>query len=384
MMTPDPLRIGIVCYPTYGGSGAVATELGRLLARRGHTIHFLSYARPFRLTDDFHQNIYHHEIPFEEYSLFHGQLYTISTAVQIYELIDKVGLDVLHLHYALPHAISAWLALEMLPPERRIPAVTTLHGTDITLVGSKPSFLPAVQLGLDKSDRLTAVSDWLASETCRLFKVCDGIEVVHNFIDPRIYRRDAAACQRSTYAADHEKLLVHISNFRPVKRVTDVIDVFARVAEAMPARLLMIGDGPDREQAAMHAQRLGVANRVLMLGKQPAVECFLAIADLLLFPSAGESFGLAALEAMACETPVVGYRAGGLPEVVADGETGLLCPLGDTRALGDAALRILGDPELQQSMGRAARKRAVDLFAADNIVPRYEQIYRSMLERSAV
>jgi N-acetyl-alpha-D-glucosaminyl L-malate synthase BshA len=387
-MSSDSLRIGIMCYPTYGGSGAVATELGRLLARRGHTIHFLSYARPFRLNDDYHENIFHHEIPFENYELFLGQLYTISGAVQIHELVNKVGLDVLHLHYALPHAISAWMAMEMLGAERRIPTVTTLHGTDITLVGSKPSFLPAVQLGLDKSDRLTAVSHWLSKQTCRLFQVCDGIEVIHNFVDPEVYRRDRggdrAACQRGRYAADDEKLIVHISNFRPVKRLADVVTAFARVAAAMPARLVMIGDGPDREQAARRAEELGVADRVLMLGKQPAVECFLAVADLFLFPSAGESFGLAALEAMACETPVVAYRAGGIGEVVVDGETGALVELEDTEALGEACVRILSDSELRRKMGKAARKRAIEEFSSDRIIPQYEQLYRGLLSASAV
>lgn len=379
----DPLRIGIVCYPTYGGSGAVATELGRLLARRGHTVHFLSYARPFRLDEEYQANIYHHEIPFEHYSLFHGQLYTIAAAVQMYELVNRVGLDILHVHYALPHAISAWMAVEMLGPGRRVPTVTTLHGTDITLVGSKPSFLPAVQLGLDKSDKLTAVSHWLVGETCRLFNVCDGIEVIPNFVDPTVYRRTRTECRRRRFARDDEKLIVHISNFRPVKRVGDIVRAFALVAESMPARLLLIGDGPDREQALVLADELGVADRVEAIGKQPAVECFLAISDLFLFPSDRESFGLAALEAMACEVPVVGYRAGGLPEVVSDGETGLLCEVGDIEGLANACRCLLADAEVNREMGRAARRRAIERFSSDRIIPQYECLYRRVLERSA-
>lgn len=379
-MTDRPLRIGVVCYPTYGGSGAVATELGRLLARRGHTIHFISYARPFRLIDDFHPNIYHHEISSESYPLFQGQLYTISAAVKIVDIIRHVGLDLLHVHYALPHAISAWMAIEMLAESRRIPTLTTLHGTDITLLGPKPSFYPAVKLGLDKSDGLTCVSHWLRRETCERFAVRGRMHVIYNFIDPDVFKPETSECHRAHFADPAEKLIMHISNFRPVKRVHDVIRVFARVAEQIPAKLLLIGDGPDQESAYVLSRELGVAERVIILGKQPNVECFLPLADCFLFPSDSESFGLAALEALACGVPVVGSRAGGLEEVIVDGQCGFLRPVGDVEAMARACMEILGNGELNGNMREAARRRAVEHFAADRIVPQYESIYHQLLQ----
>lgn len=375
----DSLRIGIVCYPTYGGSGAVATELGRLLARRGHTIHFISYARPFRLMGDFHENIFHHEISSESYPLFQGQLYTIAAAVKMLDIVKTVGIDLLHLHYALPHAISAFLAREMLGNEHAIPVLTTLHGTDITLAGSKPSFLPAVRLGLDKSDRLTAVSRWLAERTCKTFGLNDPIEVIPNFVDPEVFKPQVSGCHRSHYASPDEKIIMHISNFRPVKRVTDVVGTFARICEHIPARLIMIGDGPDREAAQLKANELGVADRVTMLGMQSGVEHFLSVADLFLFPSDSESFGLAALEAMACGVPVVGSAAGGLTEVVAEGETGHLCPVGDLNAFAKASLSILEDPEKLQTMREANRRRVLQEFSSDRIIPVYESLYHRVL-----
>ena len=372
------MRIGIVCYPTYGGSGAVATELGRMLARRGHQVHFISYSRPFRLGGEFHENIHYHEIGNETYPLFQGQLYTLSAAVKMVEVIRHEGLDIVHTHYALPHAISAWLAREMLPGSLRVPMVTTLHGTDITLVGSKPSFHPAVQLGLDKSDALTSVSRWLAVRTCEIFSVCDRNRVIYNFIDPEVFKPGGCRCNRGHFAREDEKLLMHISNFRPVKRIAEVIKIFAQVARAMPARLVLVGDGPDRDQAELLAGQLGVADRIHMIGKQPNVEFLLPMADLFVFPSAGESFGLAALEAMSCEVPVVGCRAGGLPEVVIDGECGLLRDLDDTEGLAEAAIRILKEPGLGRAMGQAGRRRAIEHFHADRIVPQYEALYEEL------
>lgn len=372
----------MVCYPTYGGSGAVATELGRHLARGGHTIHFISYARPFRLAEDYHPNIVHHEITSEPYPLFQGELYGISAATKILEVIRNEGLDLLHLHYALPHAISAWIAMEMLDRGERIPAVTTLHGTDITLVGSKPSFLPAVQLGLDKSDHLSSVSRWLADRTRQLFKIRNPIGIIPNFVDPAVFSPHTERCRRDQFADPGEKICIHISNFRPVKRVGDVIRVFARISERTPARLLMIGDGPEREQAEVLTTDLGIAERVNWLGRQPSVARFLPCADLFLFPSNGESFGLAALEAMACGIPVIGASAGGLPEVVLDGKTGYLCEMGDIGAMAEAGLKILLDPDQQEAMGVAARHRAVDVFAAERIIPLYEKMYREILGRT--
>lgn len=380
-MALAPLRIGMVCYPTYGGSGAVATELGRMLARRGHTIHFISYARPFRLINDFHPNIHHHEISSEHYPLFLGQLYSIVAACKIQEIISNVGLDLLHLHYALPHAISAWMAIEMVRPDHRIPTLTTLHGTDITLVGSKPSFYPAVRLGLEKSDYLTSVSYWLSDRTCQLFNVCEKLRVIYNFVDPNIYRPDNHYHQRENFAAENEKIVMHISNFRPVKRVMDVIQVFAKICERMPARLILVGDGPDREDALQLAERLGIDQRIMMLGNQPNVANLLPLADLFLFPSDGESFGLAALEAMACEVPVVGAHAGGLPEVVIDTKCGRLFPVGDVEAMAQASIEILKDDEMRRAYGEFGRKRAVELFASDKILPQYEALYEEMLNR---
>jgi N-acetyl-alpha-D-glucosaminyl L-malate synthase BshA len=374
------LRIAMVCYPTYGGSGAVATELGRHLARLGHTIHFISYARPFRLAGDYHPNIFHHEITSEHYPLFQGELYGISAATKILEVIRNVGLDLLHLHYALPHAISAWLAMEMLDQHEPVPTVTTLHGTDITLVGSKPSFLPAVQLGLDKSDHLTSVSRWLAERTRQLFKIHNTIRIIPNFVDPEVFSHRPERCCRDHFADPDEKVCAHISNFRPVKRVGDVIRTFARICRKVPARLLMIGDGPDREQAEILSVDLGIPDRVSWLGRQPSVESFLPCADLFLFPSNGESFGLAALEAMACAVPVIGANAGGLPEVVLDTETGYLCEMGDTDAMAEAGLKILLDPEHQRTLGTAARRRAIEKFSAEIIIPLYETMYRDILE----
>jgi len=383
-MALSPLRIGMVCYPTYGGSGAVATELGRMLARRGHTVHFISYARPFRLLNDFHPNLYHHEIGSETYPLFLGQLYSIAAACKIYDIISAIGLDLLHLHYALPHAISAWMALQMLKPERRIPTLTTLHGTDITVVGSKPAFLPAVRLGLEKSDALTCVSQWLAAKTCELFAVCDKLRVIYNFVDPQVYLPGDCACRRAQLAAPGEKIVMHVSNFRSVKRVPDIVRIFAKLCERLPARLILVGDGPDREPALQLAERLGVAQRVMMLGNQPAIENFLPLADLLLFPSDGESFGLAALEAMACEIPVVGTLAGGLPEVVVDGECGRLFPVGDIDAMAEASFQILTDDGLRRAMGQAGRRRAVEHFASERILPQYEAVYEELIERNGV
>ena len=373
------LRIGMVCYPTYGGSGAVATELGRLLARRGHMVHFISYARPFRLTGDYHENIRHHEISSESYPLFQGPLYTISTAVRMLDIIKTQGLDILHLHYALPHAISAFLTMEMLPPSQRIPTLTTLHGTDITIVGSKPSFFDAVKLGLDRSTRLSAVSEWLSRRPCEVFELCDRIEVIHNFVDPEVFQPVSRRCRRSHFAEKEDKILVHISNFRPVKRIMDVIEVFARVCRETPARLMMLGDGPDREMAQMHAEHLGINERIAWMGNQPGVEEFLPMADAFIFPSEGESFGLAALEAMACGVPVIGAHAGGLPEVIEEGVTGFMLPVGDVEGMAKATLRVINDAELHERMSRASRQRAVEHFGSDKIIPQYEALYHRLL-----
>lgn len=379
-----PLKIGIVCYPTYGGSGAVATELGRLLARRGHTIHFISYSRPFRLANDDHPNITHHKIDTMEYPLFLGPMYGISASVRIRDIILEAGLDLLHVHYALPHAVCAYLANEMLEPERRVPVLTTLHGTDITLIGSTPAFHPAVKLGLDKSDSLSCVSHWLADKTCEYFDICERLNVIYNFIDTRLYTREAPSGGpvRSEFAAEGEPLLLHVSNFRPVKCVPDVIRTFAMICARRPSRLVLVGDGPDLQPALELGRDLGVGDRVMAVGEREDARHFFAMADLFLFPSAGESFGLAAAEAMACEVPVIGARAGGLPEVVTDGETGLLYRVGDCAGMAGGALTLLADAEKRLRMGAEGRRQVLERFSPDLIIPQYEMLYDAMLRRS--
>lgn len=381
-MTEQPLRIGIVCYPTFGGSGAVATELGIHLARRGHTVHFISYSRPFRLAHGHHKNIYYHAIDTIQYPLFLGPMYGISASVRIYDIIREARLEILHVHYALPHAVCAYLANEMLPPEDRIPVVTTLHGTDITLIGKTPAFRPAVRLGLDKSTSLTCVSKWLSDQTCRHFDICERLNIIYNFVDTDDCKPGEAAVPRSDFAAPNESLLLHISNFRAVKRIPDVIRAFAAICQTTPARLILVGNGPELEPGMRLAGELGVAERVKAVGEQPDVRPYISISDLFLFPSDGESFGLAAAEALACEVPVVGALAGGLPEVVIEGESGYLLPVGDVEGMASASVRLLRDPDLRKKMGAAGRRRMKENFSPDLIIPQYEMIYASTLRRT--
>lgn len=379
----DPLNIGLVCYPTFGGSGAVATDLGRMLARRGHTVHFISYSRPFRLAHDNHPNIHYHAIDAIQYPLFLGPMYGISASVRIYDIIREANLDLLHVHYALPHAVCAYLANEMLPPDRRVPVVTTLHGTDITLVGNTPAFQPAVKLGLDKSTSLTCVSKWLSDQTCRYFDICERLNIIYNFVDADECRQGRGDLSRDEFACKSEALLLHVSNFRPVKRVPDVIQIFARVCQKMPARLILVGNGPELEPALRLAAELGVAERIKAVGERDDVRSFISMADVFIFPSDGESFGLAAAEALACEVPVVGANAGGLPEVMLDGEHGFLRPVGDVNGMAQAVVRLLQEPELRRRMGAAGRRRMIEHFSPDRIIPKYEMIYYSVLGRSS-
>lgn len=383
-MADRSLKIGIVCYPTYGGSGAVATELGRILARRGHTIHFISYSRPFRLPHEDHENITHHTIDTMEYPLFLGPLYGISASVRIRDIVLQSNLDLLHVHYALPHAVCAYLANEMLEPRRRVPVLTTLHGTDITLIGSTPAFHPAVKLGLDKSTSISCVSNWLEEKTCEYFDICERLNVIYNFVDPKLYSREAVGegLRRSDFAPPSEPILLHVSNFRPVKCVPDVIRTFALVCARRPSRLLLVGDGPDLQPAMELARELGVGDRVTAVGEREDARPWFALSDLFLFPSAGESFGLAAAEAMACEVPVIGARAGGLPEVVEEGESGLLFPIGDCEAMAGGALRLLADEERRAAMGARGRRRMIERFSPDLIIPQYEMLYDAMLSRA--
>jgi L-malate glycosyltransferase len=373
------LKIGITCYPTYGGSGAVATELGIELAGLGHEIHFISYAQPFRLVG-YREGVYFHEVEMGEYPLFEHPPYSLALAVAIHEVAEGHGLDLVHMHYAIPHATSAWIAGEMFEDRPAPRIVTTLHGTDITLVGQHPSFHSITRFSILRSHGLTAVSEFLRDETERNFGVPrDRIRVIPNFIDTEQYRRDRTGCHRSSFADQHEKVLMHVSNFRAVKRVEDVVEVYARVRERIPSRLILVGDGPERPRAQQRAAALGVADGIVFLGKHTSVDELLACADLFLLPSESESFGLAALEAMSCGTPVVASRVGGLPEVVEHGESGFLLPVGDVEAMADGAIEILSSPDLWQSMSREGRRIAEEQFSARKVVPVYEEFYREVL-----
>jgi len=372
------VKIGITCYPTYGGSGAVATELGLELAQRGHEIHFVSYDQPFRLVG-FRERIFFHEVEMDQYPLFEHPPYSLALAVAIHEVARTHELDLVHVHYAIPHAASAWIAREMLEGARGPKIVTTLHGTDITLVGQHPSFKSITRFSILRSDGLSAVSRYLRRETEENFAVDPGlIEVIPNFVDTRRYRPGLEPCHRATLAPGGEKIVMHVSNFRAVKRVEDVVTAFARVARAMPARLVMVGDGPERPRAQQRAEELGVAEHVLFLGKHTSVAELLSCADLFLLPSESESFGLAALEAMACGVPVVASAVGGLPEVVTP-EAGTLLPVGDAEAMGEAALAFLSDDVRWKRASEAARAVAVEHFSVERVVPVYEDWYRRIV-----
>ena len=375
------MKIGIACYPTYGGSGAVATELGLGLAARGHEIHFLSYAPPFRLSG-LRERVFFHEVEMADYPLFEHPPYTLALAVAIHQVARDRGLDLVHVHYAIPHAASAWLAGQMFEGTGRPRLVTTLHGTDITLIGRHPSFRSMTRFSILRSDGLTAVSRYLKRETEENFDVSGAsIRVIPNFVDTDRYRRNAAPYDRARLAPGGEKLLIHVSNYRAVKRVEDVIDIFARVTERIPSRMIMVGDGPDRPLVRRRAEELGVPGRVSFLGQHTSVEDLLVHGDLFLLPSKTESFGLAALEAMACGTPVVASRAGGLPELVADGESGLLYEPGDVEGMADGALGILASPELWGRMSECGRRIAETRFSAPAVIGMYEDYYREVLGR---
>ena len=374
------MKIGITCYPTYGGSGAVATELGIALARRGHEIHFITYKQPFRLPS-FLPRIYFHEVDVGRYPLFEYPPYDLALAVRMHEVTLAHGLDLLHCHYAIPHATSAWIAKEMLRQSRSdIRVVTTLHGTDITIVGQDPSFRPITKFSIEKSDGLTAVSRYLQQETLTTFG-CTAcrIEVVPNFIDPEVYDRSKYTSILDEQVDGDKRVLMHVSNFRPVKRVRDVVLVFARVVERVPSVLIMVGDGPDRVVAEAEARDLNVADKVFFLGKIEAVAPLLAGADLFLLPSNSESFGLSALEALACGVPVIGADVGGLPEVVRQGETGVLCAPGDVEAMAEASVAILTDRDRWRAMSDRGAADARDRFSLDEIVAEYEAFYEYAL-----
>ncbi len=377
------MKIGITCYPVYGGSGVVATELGKALAARGHQIHFIAYSIPFRL-GHVQENIFFHEVNVNAYPLFEYPPYTLNLTSKMVDVVKYEQLDVLHMHYAIPHATSAVLAREILAGEGIVvPVVTTLHGTDITIVGRDPSFAPVVSYSINQSDGVTAVSEYLREETlCCCGGVTADIAVIPNFIDTKRFRRTNKEHFKRALCPGGEKLLVHVSNFRPVKRATEVVRIFHGLREqGLKVRLLLVGDGPDRVPAEHLARSLGVHDDVRFLGKQEPVEEILSIADVFLMPSGSETFGLAALEAMACEVPVVASRIGGLPELVVDGETGFLCPLGDVDAFIERTAEILTDEALHARMAAEARARAVHHFDVSKIVPLYEQYYEQVRER---
>jgi N-acetyl-alpha-D-glucosaminyl L-malate synthase BshA len=367
------MRVGICCYPTYGGSGSVATALGLALARAGHEVHFVSYARPARLTG-FHANVTFHTVRATPYPLFKYPPYDLALASLLRDVAESRDLDVLHVHYAIPHAVSAVLARDMLGA-RRPAIVTTLHGTDITIVGADRAYFRPTLYGIERSDAVTAVSQWLRQETLRFFRPARQVDVVPNSVDVGRFRPDAACGLRAAAACADEVVLSHVSNFRPVKRVADVVRIFAGVASRVPARLLLAGDGPDIPVARAEADRCGVAERVHFLGEQEDVERVYQASDLFLLPSEQESFGLAALEALACGVPVLGYRSGGLPEVVRDGETGLLVETGEVEAAARAAVELLADRARLQRFGAAARADALERFAESDVVARYVAIY---------
>ena len=376
------MRIGISCYPTFGGSGVVATELAMALARGGDEVHVISYAVPSRL-QMLGPNLYFHEVVVPHYPLFEYPPYSLALASKMAELGRHQNLDLLHVHYAIPNAISAILARQMLAP-RRLPVVTTLHGTDITLVGNDPSYLETTRFGVEKSDAVTAVSESLRRATVEQLNLDENrIEVIPNFIEPERFEEVRGRPGARRWAKPGEKILVHVSNFRPVKRVMDVLEVFLGVREAMPARLLLVGDGPDRARLEERCRKLRCCDAVTFLGNIAAVEEILTGADLFLLPSESESFGLAALAALSCEVPVVASRAGGIPEVVRDGVDGLLYPVGDIGGMAAGARDLLSDPERHRRFALAARQGAVERFSEDNVVARYRALYERTLALDA-
>src|SRR5450631_207070 len=376
------MKIGITCYPTYGGSGVVATELGIELAQIGHEVHFITYSQPFRLSGR-EKGIFYHEVPVSNYPLFEYPPYDLALATRMSEVAEYYELDLLHVHYAIPHSVSALLARQMLAARgRRLPFVTTLHGTDITLVGLDRSYLPITRYSIEQSDGVTAISNYLKDRTQRVFDVKNSIEVIYNSVNCDVYRRDPAtfAKVRAEYALNGERVLVHLSNFRPVKRVTDVIEIFDRVHKKIPSKLLMIGDGPDRSRAEWLAMQKGIHHDVIFLGKQDQVHEKLALADILLLPSETESFGLAALEGMACEVVPIATRVGGIPELIEHGKSGFLADVGDVDTMAGYAIELLSDEKALQEMAKASRGVAQSRFCASRIIPQYEEFYRRVLE----
>jgi N-acetyl-alpha-D-glucosaminyl L-malate synthase BshA len=377
------MRIGITCYPTYGGSGVVATELGIELAAMGHEVHFISYSQPFRLSGR-NDGIFYHEVPVSSYPLFEFPPYDLALASRMAEVAEFCDLDLLHVHYAIPHSVSALLARQMLAAKgRRLPFVTTLHGTDITLVGIDRSYLPITRYSIQESDGVTSISTYLKDKTVEDFGITRGIEVIPNFVNCDVYApfadEQAKATARARFARPDEAILIHLSNFRPVKRVVDVVKVFSLVAREVPAQLILVGDGPDRSAAEWLAHDLRIQDKVHFLGKQERVNELLPLADLMVMPSQLESFGLAALEAMACKVPTIATRVGGVSELIDDGATGLLYEVGEVEAMAAGAIDLVKNRDRLEAMRDAARKDAQKRFCATLVVPKYVKYYESVL-----
>jgi N-acetyl-alpha-D-glucosaminyl L-malate synthase BshA len=374
------VNVGITCYPTYGGSGIVATELGLELAARGHEVHFISYANPIRLDPDT-PRIHYHEVEVSTYPLFQYPPYCLALASRMAEVAETYELDVLHVHYAIPHSISAILAKQMLAAKRRLPFITTLHGTDITLVGTDRSYFPITKFSIEQSDGITSISDYLRRETVTVFSVPNEIRVIKNFVNCELYHPDNEKAGAAHYAPDGEKLLIHVSNFRPVKRVLDCIRILAEVRKSVPAHLLMVGDGPDRSPAEHLARELKIDRHVSFLGKQNHVERLIRLAHVLLMPSSLESFGLVALEAMACGVVPVTTRVGGVPELITDGEDGFLEAPGDIQAQAGRVVELLSDDNVHYRMAKTGRWNAAERYCPDKVIPLYEKYYRDVISQ---
>ncbi|MFY4776004.1 N-acetyl-alpha-D-glucosaminyl L-malate synthase BshA [Metabacillus sp. RGM 3146] len=373
------LKIGITCYPSVGGSGIVATELGKLLAEKGHEIHFITSSLPFRL-NKVYGNIYFHEVEVNQYSVFKYPPYDLALASKMAEIAKRESLDLLHVHYAIPHAICAHIAKQMVGDHLKV--VTTLHGTDITVLANDPSLTDLIKFGIESSDKVTAVSHSLVQQTYDLLKPDKKIETVYNFIDETIYHKKEVQHLKKAYGIeDQEKVLIHVSNFRKVKRVPDVLKAFHKILQKMPAKLLLVGDGPQMTKVCGLADELGIRENVLFLGKQENMEELYSISDLQLLLSEKESFGLVLLEAIACGVPSIGTRIGGIPEVILDGETGYLCEVGDIEAVAEKSLRLLSDSELHQRFVDSGLARTREIFHSDKIVAQYEKIYEEILEQ---
>lgn len=374
----DKLKIGITCYPSLGGSGVVATELGKLLAEKGHEVHFITHSVPFRL-GKFHKNIFYHEVEVSNYYVFKYPPYDLALASKLAQVAKMEKLDLLHVHYAIPHAVCAFLAKEMVGSDLKV--VTTLHGTDITVLGQDESMSDIIRLALEKSDAVTAVSQDLIKETRTAIETDIRIDLAYNFVDKRVYYPREVTSLRREYARPDEKLLIHISNFRPVKRVGDVVDIFAEVNKKVDSRLMFVGEGPELSKIICRVKELGLSDRVLFCGKQDDVAQIISLADVMLLPSEKESFGLVALEAMACGVPTIGSNAGGIPELITHGETGFLSEMGDTKQMAEHAIALLTDPQLYETVSRACLERARTKFCNDLITIQYEEIYYRVLGR---